>query len=176
MPHDVDGEVAPSTPSKETMQLERQRSRRSTRKSTKETRVLKRKKEDMATKAKLAAEEANKLGTDGMYCGDFIKEVEYDEMMAKLHIAGEAAKEEEVAKVAGAFVSQYFERIVIYGMKDDMSLEAWGESTSMVYKSMTRFANEVGCIGKKTMMNRYTYRRCDISQYNFRILVYNISL
>lgn len=73
MPHDVDGEVAPSTPSKETMQLERQRSRRSTRKSTKEKRVLKRKKEDMVTKAKLVAEEANKLGTDGMYCGDFLR-------------------------------------------------------------------------------------------------------
>ncbi|CEG35891.1 mediator of rna polymerase ii transcription subunit 27 [Plasmopara halstedii] len=106
--------MTPSTPTSPAFAIGRLRSTRSKHKKHQQQ-LVKKKKEDMLTKAKLAAEEATKM--------------EMEELKQRITDARESMKEQEQARTAGLQVTKYIQRLSIFSYKENAPLGAWSESS-----------------------------------------------
>ena len=83
----------------------------------------------MATKAKMAAEEASK--------------VEQSEMKARMEAASNRSSEWEVALVLGRMISQSIDRVTVYSATEDSKEHhVWGCSRFKIYERITEVARE----------------------------------
>lgn len=91
-------------------------------------RVLKKKSEDMASKARQAAEEANKI--------------EMDELITRTTSAYESAKDHEIARIIGTIVSDSFHSLAVYSTAEDAPDLASGTSKFPIFVQMTQYSTE----------------------------------
>ena len=113
--------MTPSTPTSPAFAGGRLRSTRNKHKKLQQ--LVKKKKGDMLTKAKLAAEEATKM--------------EMEELKQRIIEAREASKEQEQARAAGLQVTKYMQRLSIFPYNEDSPLGAWSESSHNLFRLIT---------------------------------------
>ncbi|CAI5711415.1 unnamed protein product [Peronospora destructor] len=114
--------MTPSTPTSPAFAGGRLRSTRNKHKKLQQQ-LVKKKKGDMLTKAKLAAEEATKM--------------EMEELKQRITEAREASKEQEQARAAGLQVTKYIQRLSIFPYNEDSPLGAWSESSHNLFRLVT---------------------------------------
>ncbi|UIZ23413.1 hypothetical protein KXD40_008000 [Peronospora effusa] len=114
--------MTPSTPTSPAFGGGRLRSTRNKHKKLQQQ-LVKKKKGDMLTKAKLAAEEATKM--------------EMEELKQRITEAREASKEQEQARAAGIQVTKYIQRLSIFPYNEDTPLGAWSESSHNLFRLVT---------------------------------------
>lgn len=114
--------MTPSTPTSPAFASGRLRSTRNKHKKQQQQ-LVKKKKGDMLTKAKLAAEEATKM--------------EMEELKTRIAEAREAIKEQEQARAAGLQVTKYIQRLSIFPYNEDAPLGAWSESSHNLFRLVT---------------------------------------
>ncbi|KUF91299.1 Type-2 histone deacetylase 2 [Phytophthora nicotianae] len=114
--------MTPSTPTSPAFAGGRLRSTRNKHKKQQQQ-LVKKKKGDMLTKAKLAAEEATKM--------------EMEELKQRITEAREAIKEQEQARAAGLQVTKYIQRLSIFPYNEDAPLGAWSESSHNLFRLVT---------------------------------------
>ncbi|TDH71624.1 hypothetical protein CCR75_003541 [Bremia lactucae] len=119
--------MTPSTPTSPAFSSGRLRSTRSKQKKTQQQ-LFKKKKGDMLTKAKLAAEEATKM--------------ELEELKQRIADAREAIKEQEQARAAGLQVTRYIQRLSIFPFNEAAPLGAWSESSHNFFRLITLHGRE----------------------------------
>ncbi|KAF1775127.1 Histone deacetylase domain [Phytophthora cactorum] len=114
--------MTPSTPTSPAFASGRLRSTRNKHKKQQQQ-LVKKKKGDMLTKARLAAEEATKM--------------EIEELKQRITEAREAIKEQEQARAAGLQVTKYIQRLSIFPYNEDAPLGAWSESSHNLFRLVT---------------------------------------
>ncbi|KAF4321017.1 hypothetical protein JM18_004528 [Phytophthora kernoviae] len=114
--------MTPSTPTSPAFASGRLRSTRNKHKKQQQQ-LVKKKKGDMLTKAKLAAEEATKM--------------EMEELKQRITEAREAIKEQELARAAGLQVTKYIQRLSIFPYNEQAPLGAWSESSHNLFRLVT---------------------------------------
>lgn len=119
--------ASPMTPSTPTSPAfggsSRLRSSRHKAKKAQQQQLVKKKKGDMLTKAKLAAEEATKM--------------ELEEWKARVTETREASREQELAHAASLQVTKYMQRISVFPYNEQAPLGAWSESTHLLFRLIT---------------------------------------
>ncbi|KAF1319869.1 Mediator of RNA polymerase ii transcription subunit, partial [Globisporangium splendens] len=114
--------MTPSTPTSPAFGGSRLRSTRNKNKKQQQQ-LVKKKKGDMLTKAKLAAEEATKM--------------EMEELKQRITESREASKEQELARAACLQVTKYIQRISIFPYNEQAPLGAWSESSHQLFRLIT---------------------------------------
>ncbi|KDO34111.1 hypothetical protein SPRG_01382 [Saprolegnia parasitica CBS 223.65] len=118
--------MTPSTPNSPA--YHRSRATRAAKLKAKKIVAKKPRRDDMMTKAKMAAEEATKI--------------EQEELRKLIIDAKETGKEQELAKAAGLQVTKYIDRVSILPPNEDAPLGAWSSSKHGVFEQITLHARK----------------------------------
>lgn len=119
--------MTPSTPTSPAFGGSRLRSTRNKNKKQQQQ-LVKKKKGDMLTKAKLAAEEATKM--------------EMEELKQRITESREASKEQELARAACLQVTKYIQRISVLPYNEQAPLGAWSESSHQLFRLVSLHARK----------------------------------